>query len=103
MGMVRMSKKDGMKTMQMIEQQVESAKTMKTRWNQWQVNMTQDSTALHPRHKRETGVIASLSFKGLQHQEDPKNNGMQQAVAVDQSQVLVVRFLMDGWMIGGLL
>ena len=27
------------------------------------VNPTQDSTALHPRHKRDTGAIVSLSFK----------------------------------------
>jgi len=64
MGTVRMLKNDGKKTMRMIEWQVESAKRMKTRWNRWRVDMTQDSAALHPRHNRETGVIVSLPFRG---------------------------------------
>jgi len=63
MGMARMLKNDGKKTMRMIEWEVESAEAMQDRSRQKTVNRTQDSTALHPRHKRDTGAIVSLSFK----------------------------------------
>jgi len=63
MGMARMLKNDGKKTMRMIEWEVESAEAMQDQSRQKTVNRTQDSTALHPRHKRDTGAIVSLSFK----------------------------------------
>ncbi len=74
MGMVRMPKNDGKKTMKTIERQVESAKTMETRQDPWRVDTTQDSAALHPRHTRETSTFASLYLRvrSTRKCEDPE-------------------------------
>jgi len=74
MGMVRMLKIDGRKTMKTIEWQVESAKMMETRQDRWPVDTTQDSTALHPRHTRETSTFASLYLRvcSTRKCEDPE-------------------------------